>query len=814
MGEAVVTLPDGRRAKVTFTDRAQLDAVVADMTKTAPPKPATSTTGLSAPQQNSDLMKTALSAMPYGSAIDTGLAVGSEFVGGMLGGVVSAGGYANQALGMGNVPQNEGGKPPDQLGAEVSSALTYTPRTEAGKHVVGAIHRGMQAFEDWSDTQGQQAAQFIAGAGKHGADIAAGLGAPAAVVDFIRDHSDEIGAAYGAATKTMVNAAPMVMGNEVPGVLRAGARSVTDRLAPRPAMTEPNPTTGPIPLDGGTVNAPRGTNGPTLAAGTPPAATGAPRATPTDVGGGALPDTPTGRAQAYARDRLGISWTDLGDSTRAKLTAIAQSAGGLDKLNVDETRRYSKLQSMREPVPTTRGHLSRDANQLLKEDIAASSAAGSGIRKTNLDANTALRRNVDYLLDQLRGVGNTKATSTGPEQVGRAVAGRDTETPGALTLAQRQARRRTQAAYEKARATEPDVQMPTDPLYEVLNQSPAMMNLDWVKGWLNKAKVEVHRTTGTAGEQIEVTERRPLKAVELDDLRKLAEKHQAADPVYAPEIKQTIDQLMQEGTPEGSKAWKEARDAHIAERQEFGNQAAIARLVENKGGRYGVDPKVAMEDVWDKGYRQASLEEVRQLKRSLAFGKTPDARLAGKKALRELRLETGRDFLRNITKSGGTNELGEPNITSASIDNWLKSLGDGTVDGGVEKLKVLVGNRAARQFMDIREAAQITKTQPTGTGVSGSSTWNKAVSWMEDSGLGHVAEGLLGPIAGLAKGIKNAAQNPLTAAKAATTPLDLAADAQETQLRAIQQQQAPGPQTLGQMIQNEYQQATRPRPSP
>jgi len=36
MGEALVTLPDGRKARVTFDSRAQLDAAISDLTKNAP----------------------------------------------------------------------------------------------------------------------------------------------------------------------------------------------------------------------------------------------------------------------------------------------------------------------------------------------------------------------------------------------------------------------------------------------------------------------------------------------------------------------------------------------------------------------------------------------------------------------------------------------------------------------------------------------------------------------------------------------------------------------------------------------------------
>jgi hypothetical protein len=327
-------------------------------------------------------------------------------------------------------------------------------------------------------------------------------------------------------------------------------------------------------------------------------------------------------------------------------------------------------------------------------------------------------------------VGKSKATATDKEGVGRAVAGRDAESPGAITLRERQSKANYQRKFAAAEKTDPEATAKSEPLFKFLAENPSVQHTGWLGDWLKKAKVEVPEGSDIAN--------RELKLNELWDLRKRAvrEAGNPANAHYAGEVIAAVDQIMEEGSPAGAKAWKEAIADFKKHKQEFANTAAVERLVGTKGGRYGTDPKVALENVWKTSIKSATKEEVRQVYRALLRGDTPEARLAGKKALRELKAETARDLLREITKGVSTNEAGglesgalgrdvATNITAESINRWINSM------GGREKLEVILGRKATRELEDIRKAAQIVKTEPTVRN-KGSNTFQKILNWIDD----------------------------------------------------------------------------------
>jgi hypothetical protein len=568
--------------------------------------------------------------------------------------------------------------------------------------------------------------------------VAKSLGAPQSVIDFIEAHKGEVAAAYGAATKTGLNAVPLILGGEVaklPKALKApaeaapvaGAAPAAADLSLAPSQPRAAPGASPAPV----APAPAALE----------AAPTVPRGTPTDVGGGPLPPRPTptsprARAEAYARDRLGVSWDALGEATRRKLETVASDAQGLERLNPEAVKRQAKLEALPVPIKTTAGRLNRDNAQLLKEEGAMVTRAGKPIEDIDIEANRGIRANVDFLINKLRGVGESRATATDREGVGRAVAGRGEEAPGALTTKQAKAKAKTRAAYAEARKTEPNAEASAAPLFEYFKDNPSVQHVGWMSDWLKKAKVQV-----LEGQE---QPNRGVKLNELDDLRKraLAIGPTHPDFHYANQVVGTIDKIF-DTIPESAPKWKAAREAHAAERGEFKNQEAIERLVGTKGGRFGTDPKTALEDVWKVSVKSAKIEQIRQLKRSLLSGDDPAIRLQGKKALRELRAETARNMLTDITKGVSTNAKGEANITAEAINNWIKGMGDGTVEGGVEKLNVILGRRATRQLLDIREAAQITKTAPT-TRTSGSNTFSRILNWIEDTGFGDTVKGIAG----------------------------------------------------------------------
>jgi hypothetical protein len=680
------------------------------------------------------------------SAVDIAASAGSSAVAGLAGGIVKATGYAREGaekLLTGHDPGDA-----NAAAAKLEEFLTYHPKTEKGKAVMADVQKGLQAFEDWSDKQGAQAHDAIRAAGDKAGEVAKALGAPQSVVDFIDAHKEQVAAAYGSATKTAIQGAPLVLGGEL--------TKLPGKVA-RPAVAEE-------------------------AAASTTAAPGAAA-------------TPRARAESYVRDRLGLSWDAISDATKAKLERIAADARGLDRLNPEAVKRQATLESLKVPITTTAGKLNRDNTQLLREQGAAATPSGRSIVDTDVKANRDLRANVETLIDRLRGVGASKATATSREQVGAAVTGKE----GALTLKQAKAKAATKAAYEKARNTDPTATVAPDAMYDFVVGNPEVLNpqiqhLGWLTTWLKKAGIETLDAEGKP-----TGERRPIKLTELDDLRKKAGKMAGStgdSAHYAKEVMAAIDRTFEE-LPESAKAWKAAREAHKAERSEFANQGAIARLVETKGGAFGTDPRTALEDVWKASVKNAKLEEIRQLKRSLLSGDA-EARVAGKKALRELRAETGQDLLREITKNVSTNTAGETNITAESINNWIKSMGGGTVDGGVEKLSIIIGRRATNELLKIREAAQITKTEPTVRNV-GSNTFQKILNWMDDSGLGKLAKSVGGgPVVHGVEAIVKASQNPRTARAAAETATSAAerssAKAQDKRAQEIQRSQTYGAQ--------------------
>jgi hypothetical protein len=488
----------------------------------------------------------------------------------------------------------------------------------------------------------------------------------------------------------------------------------------------------------------------------------------------------------------------LGNATKAKLERVANDARGLDRLNPEAVKRQAHLESLRVPIRTTAGRLSRDDAQLIKEEGVAGTNAGKPIRDIDIAANRDLRRNVEVLVDRLRGVGASRAPTLRGEKVGEVLAGRDPQTPGILTKRQRLAKAKTKAAYDEALKSEPDAEANGAPLFEYFKSNPSVQHVGWMSDWLNRAKVSI--------KEGETQPNRGLKLVELDDLRKKALKIGPTSPDfhYASDVIASIDEIMND-VPDSAVKWKAARAAHAAERAEFKNQGSIDRLVGTKGGRWGTDPKTDLEDVWKVSVKNASAAEVRQLKRSLLGGEDAATRLQGKQALRTVRAATAQNLLENITAKGiSTNEAGEANITADSIGRWVKSMGqDGTLPGGWEKLEVIFGRKATRELKDILEAAQIVKTAPT-TRVSGSNTFQNILNWMDDTGLGKVGKKIAGPVGDIAAGIKGAVEKPAivrAAKESATSAAERTggrlSDAETQRLQREQLRGAPPPTYRG-----------------
>ena len=521
MGEALVTLPDGRKAKVTFTDRAQLDATVADLTKGAPggktaaPQAAPPKTAAEAPGaaqtptlgERAQQMGERLDGAVFG-APEAALKVGSGLVSSAAGGV--AGLARGAGAGAASLMQGEGLAKAGQAFSDeaagtiegVGQAATYQPRTQGGQDAATVVEAPFKLLAAGADVAGRKTAEVT--------------GSPA----------------LGAAVNTVIQSAPSALGLKA-GRLGAGAEGAE-------------------------------------------AAAGASRGT---AGGAAA-----SRAEAYAGN-LGLNWSRLAPAIKENLTKIASDAKNLEKLDPEAVKRQALLQGLRVPVETTRAKLTRNSADLRREAVASKTDAGQPIRDTDIRANRDIQANLEALRGRKAGqrgglhdpteegaaqTPSVRAATKGSEDVGRSV-------QSSIRAKAKQSKANYDALYKKARDTDPTSTVPDAPLKDLLKNNPDIQHLGFVQGWLSKAEGAA-KAGGRPEGQYTLAELHDLR-------EKAGELAAARDTPghYAGQVKKTIDKMMMD-VPEGAKAWKQAAKAFQKHQAEFKDQSVIKKLVSNKGG--------------------------------------------------------------------------------------------------------------------------------------------------------------------------------------------------------------------------------------
>lgn len=423
-------------------------------------------------------------------------------------------------------------------------------------------------------------------------------------------------------------------------------------------------------------------------------------------------ETAAARAQDYVARNTSLDWGVLPESFRKALTTVAEDAKSLDKLDPKALERQARLASLPKPVPATRGVITRDPVQLRNEGNVSATEAGKPIRDIHVAANKALLDNLDVLKGRVRGTGKTRSEAQTPEQVGMSIQDR------ALRAKAEKSKKDYDALYKKARETEPTAQVAADPLYKFLEENPEVQHMGFLQGWLKRAGIEsTEKTGGTT-----VTTRRGVKLAELDDLRKKAvgiAKAGGTDGYYAGKVVEAIDQSRSQ-IPAAAKAWREAEQAFKKHKTEFEEQGAIEQLVTNKSR---TDRSVALEDTWRTSVLGGSIEDLRNVKKSLLTGGDTATRTAGRQAWRDLRAQTIQHIKNEATKSVTRFEDGSPNVTPASMEGAIKSIGD-------DKLNEIFGPGTANKLRQIMEATRDVKTEPPPVG-KGSPTFANAIAFLE-----------------------------------------------------------------------------------
>lgn len=422
------------------------------------------------------------------------------------------------------------------------------------------------------------------------------------------------------------------------------------------------------------------------------------------------------RAQKYVRS-VGVDWSALPREIQATLTNVAKDARGLEGLDNSAIARQLQLQSLPKPVPATRGQVTRDPVQLRNEGNVSATKAGEPIRQVYLDQNQAILDNLEILKGR---VANKQKPAETPEQVGISV--QDQALRAKLDLSKKNVRAKYKAAEEAG-----ELQGKVSParIIKTIEATPDKTHFGWVQSWMRDVGVVTKTDSGT------VTRKLSLK--EMEDLRQAAVARAmdgGTEGFYAGKIISAIDQAT-EGA--GGKLYKEARSARRAQALEFEETGAIARLVENKSR---TDRATALEDTWRKTVIGGSIQDLRNVKRSLLTGGDRATRSAGKRAWRDIKAQAIQHIQNEATKGVALNERGQPNVTPAAMKRAIDSIGR-------DKLDEIFGGGTANRIDAVLEATRTVKTVPP-AGHAGSSTMSNILSFLE-RGLGRVP--LVGDVA-------------------------------------------------------------------
>jgi hypothetical protein len=606
---------------------------------------------------------------PTGDAVDavneSVMSIGSGAVATPIAGLAGLGTASARGLGLTDAQ-------PSDVIERVQGALTYQPRTKAGSAATGAVAYPFEKLAQGADWVGQQVSDATGSPALAAATNTGIQSLPALLMPMARRVGRRGGQAAEPATVEAAQALPE----------SAPAQALPEYVAPELVLEQ---TARPVK---GNAPAPQ------------PAK---PQVIPPEV------KAAEARAKEYVSS-AGVDWAALPREIQATLTNVAKDARGFEGLDNAAIARQLQLQSLPKPIPATRGQVTRDPVQLRNEGNVSATKAGEPIRQVYLDQNQAILDNLEVLKGR---VANKQKPAETPEAVGISV--QDQALRAKLELKKKEVSAKYKAAEE---AGELQGRVSPARLIHTIKASPDKTHFGWVESWMNQMGVVTKTKEGT------ITRKLTLK--EMEDLRQAAVARAmdgGTEGFYAGKVISAIDQAT-EGA--GGKLYKDARKARREQALEFEETGAIARLVENKSR---TDRATALEDTWRKTVIGGSIQDLRNVKRSLLTGGDAKTRSAGKRAWRDIKAQTIQHIQNEATKGVALNERGQPNITPAAMKRAIDSIGK-------EKLDEVFGGGTSARIYRVLEATRTVKTVPP-AGHAGSSTMSNILSFLE-RGLGRV----------------------------------------------------------------------------
>ena len=273
----------------------------------------------------------------------------------------------------------------------------------------------------------------------------------------------------------------------------------------------------------------------------------------------------------------------------------APAMNGVGAANVGETNlRIARALELPIPIKLTKGQAERTfEQQRFERETAKNPELGGSLRERAVDQNTQILKNFDTFGEQTGAElsGNLRAVG---EVVDKALVAKATK-----------AKTEINNAYAKARAS---------------GETKAVVDVSPLDNWLiaNEAESITVPAINSIKSKLETLKKTTNNQISIDDVESL---YQAAgqlskegDPssVFMRQVKKTINDIT-EGA--GGDLYKEARSLRTRYAKEFENIGVINKLLSTKPGL--TDRVVALEDVYAHSIRNGSLDDVRQIRRTL-----------------------------------------------------------------------------------------------------------------------------------------------------------------------------------------------------
>lgn len=359
------------------------------------------------------------------------------------------------------------------------------------------------------------------------------------------------------------------------------------------------------------------------------------------------------------------------------------------------------------PVPIERmttGQILRDPDLLKEESELAKMPAGSELVRIQEEQTAIANMNMEKFNEM------TGAAETDLYEIGNI-------TDKALRQEMEKDRAKTNAAYNAADKSE-EANTVVD-LSKPISDNPESATLtDYLNNQVEGAtetivptarQLAVHHGIAQLDESGKLVPLSPtIKQMERfrADINSKVNDKEKADLRQASIIKRLIDSHTE---PYEGKLYKQARSLRRAQAKRWENNQIIVDLMSNKAGTD--DRKVALENVVGKIIYRSSLDDMRQVKRTLLTSGED-----GKQAWKEIQGAVIRDIQTKATSGVAPDAQGQQMISPAALN---KSINDLDKTG---KLKFIFGERGAEQLRALNDVSKALFTTPKSAAINTSNT--------------------------------------------------------------------------------------------